>query len=534
MNSASRPPIHPAEVATLCVMAAAVLGACVSASQTRLLWLDEILTALLVTDSTIGGMLAALNDEINAMPPLYFVAGWNWVRVFGSGELALRLPSAVATCLALICIWDGLRGFANRWVATAYAIAIPLSCWQVRCALVAARPYGWYFAAYALAFALYVRCAEQPVPTRRWSIAVTVAHAALVALHYVGALFSALLVTAALVVGWLEGDPRFRRYAVCAAVGWLAAIPSVPFYLTQRNLAGEASWLDRPSWHQLNESFTCGIDGFPWMVTGLLCAWLLVASLRGTETAGRSYITFRPGLRPVAVLSALTLLLLPVVWIESQWGARVFLLRYLFPAIICWTCLVGWAAGWLFDQCGRRDAQAPAGIYKGAAAYRRAGRWRGIMTALAVGLVGLPFASASTRFWLDFAVRRSGTDSQRLQMCLNVIGSEPDSQVLTTNTRDLVEIAYYLRQRRDGAERVKLVLESGEDEPSSDRSSALALQRHYFPDCLTTLDQFLEVTPRFLVVDKDSLISQRMVERREWVGRKLTGAIWLWERDKRS
>ena len=524
MHASPRPQIHAGEIAALCGAAALIIGACFFVSQKQLFSLDEMLTALTVSQHSFAAMLSSLKDEINAMPPLYFAAGWCWVKVFGASEFSLRLPSALAISLALVCVWDGLRGFTNRWVAVLCSIGIPLLCWEIRRAAFDARPYGWYFAAYSLAFALYVRSAEETTTTGRWSIWVVLTHATLVAIHYVGGLFSALLVAAAFATWIFDGDRRYLRHGVNAAIGWLALIPSVPFYLAQRKLATELSWLERPDLSDLLESFTCGIDGFPLIATSLLCTLLLVASLRAPDLAMASRPHLPGGLRPAAILSMLSLLFLPAIWLESQWGARLFLLRYLSPTLICWACAMGWAGNWLLAQCQTSQDRAPAANQTTAWDQRLSVRRRWLTVAVTLGFLGLPVVAATARFCLDLV--RLGKKVRRPETILSVIQKHPDLPVLTGTPQDLTMAAFYLHDRT----RVSMVLESREPDSSLHQRFGTALERHFFPNSITQLGPFLASTDRFLFVDRKLAYVPFMAEHAELAGQSITGDIWLWER----
>jgi len=110
-------------------------------------WLDEAVTHRLVT-RTLGSMLSAIPHS-ESTPPLYYVAAWVWVRVFGAGEAGLRSLSALfgsVTIVALALIARRLAGDRAGLAAAALAAANPLLIWYSQ----EARAYGLLVALCAL------------------------------------------------------------------------------------------------------------------------------------------------------------------------------------------------------------------------------------------------------------------------------------------------------------------------------------------------------------------------------------------------
>ena len=92
-------PTGPRMVLTVIVAGAAMVRLCGLGD--KCLWLDEAL-AWRATQFDLGEMLHRWSYPLEAEnPPLYFALLNVWVRVFGDGEFALRLPSALAGVLAV-------------------------------------------------------------------------------------------------------------------------------------------------------------------------------------------------------------------------------------------------------------------------------------------------------------------------------------------------------------------------------------------------------------------------------------------------
>jgi mannosyltransferase len=90
------------------------------------LWFDEAYTALSIV-LPIGTILTRLRGEGNA--PLYYILMHVWTSVFGDGEYALRLVSALVGAAAVpVLYWVGTRMFSRRagLIAAALAVISPL------------------------------------------------------------------------------------------------------------------------------------------------------------------------------------------------------------------------------------------------------------------------------------------------------------------------------------------------------------------------------------------------------------------------
>ena len=106
-----------------CVVRFATLGA-------QSYWFDEAQAAHELHLS-LGSMLSSFN-AVETAPPLYFVLGWVWVHLFGSGAVALRSLSALAgTALIPIVYLAGRELVSSRagLVAAAFAAVNPFMVW---------------------------------------------------------------------------------------------------------------------------------------------------------------------------------------------------------------------------------------------------------------------------------------------------------------------------------------------------------------------------------------------------------------------
>jgi 4-amino-4-deoxy-L-arabinose transferase-like glycosyltransferase len=233
------------------------------------LWLDEAFTHRIATNP-LGDMLDLIRQGENT-PPLYYALTWAWCQIAGTGEAALRVPSALAGTATIPVAYLIGRQVATRMAGLLLA------------GLVAASPFLVWYSQEARAYSLVVLLVSVSLlfalrlddsPTRRnlvgWSAAATLA----VATHYF-ATFVVLLEAA-----WLLWRPDARRAVLCGlAPVILAGLALVPLALDQRDnqgaQVGEASIPSR--FGDLAQEFLVGKYGGPVRGLGPLCALLIVA-----------------------------------------------------------------------------------------------------------------------------------------------------------------------------------------------------------------------------------------------------------------
>jgi mannosyltransferase len=78
----------------------------------RLLWYDEVLTAISSRQPTIRAMLDSLGS-LDAVPPLYFLITRGFYWAFHHSDFALRIPSALALGAGMIVTFDIVRRLTN-------------------------------------------------------------------------------------------------------------------------------------------------------------------------------------------------------------------------------------------------------------------------------------------------------------------------------------------------------------------------------------------------------------------------------------
>jgi O-antigen/teichoic acid export membrane protein len=189
----------------------------------RSLWIDEATTAHQIS-LPFGAMLHNL-ETTDVHPPLDYAIEWVTVRIFGTGETALRLPSllALTAIVPLLYVtgrelWDRRAGLA---AATLAAVA-PFVVWYAQ----EARMYALFMLLATLAFWLQVRAIRHGT-WRDWLL-YSVAAAALMWTQYFAVLFL-LAQQVGFAVAAYKGRADWRRWA--GSVGLLALLvaPVLPF-----------------------------------------------------------------------------------------------------------------------------------------------------------------------------------------------------------------------------------------------------------------------------------------------------------------
>jgi mannosyltransferase len=182
-------------------------------------WYDEAFTPVRVLHAGLGATLHSVVHTENS-PPLWYLLAWVDVRLFGDGELALRLPSALAGIATVGVAWAIGRELAGERCALACAALVavnPLFVWYSQ----EARVYALFALTSAVAMLCCLRLWRQPSRGRVAAFALSGSVALLS--HY----FAAFLLLGMAV--WLLRDrrrPALGAVAVLALVG-LALLPLI-------------------------------------------------------------------------------------------------------------------------------------------------------------------------------------------------------------------------------------------------------------------------------------------------------------------
>jgi uncharacterized membrane protein len=172
-------------------------------------WYDEAFIPVHVLHSGLAASWRSFVHSENT-PPLWYLIAWADARAFGTGEIALRWPSALAGTATVPVVWAIARELSERRavaVASAALVAVnPIFVWYSQ----EARAYGLVVLLAALTILCFLRAERQPTSRRMAAFALT---GSLALLSHYFAVF--LLVPMVL---WLAREPTRRRAALPAIV----------------------------------------------------------------------------------------------------------------------------------------------------------------------------------------------------------------------------------------------------------------------------------------------------------------------------
>ena len=187
---------------------------------TRGLWLDEAISVGMAQMSLSGLMTELRFGDVH--PPGHYLLLWGVVRVLGTGELAIRLPSVLAGIALIPALYMLAREAYDRsagLIAAGFAVVAPIPVWYAQ----EARMYAPFLLLGVLALLAQLKAIDRGAP-QDWLL-YAVATAGLLWLQYFGALPVLVQQMAFGYVAWR----RRRQHDVLRPllVGWATATSAV-------------------------------------------------------------------------------------------------------------------------------------------------------------------------------------------------------------------------------------------------------------------------------------------------------------------
>jgi len=326
---------------------------------------DELLSYYLLSDKSFLHMLSAFHDKINAGPPLYFLFGWIWARIFGVSELSLRLISCLGMATALWLLWVTLRRTYGFWSTSIGVLSVFCTSGIVLYQNAEARMYGLFIAFCALGLLLYDTACRKSGFSRGLLIGTACTHAAIVNTHLFGLIYSAALLFALILRDRCFKVARIQLY-LSIALGWVSLIPYIPSFLNQSGAANVRTWLPRPILGDLAQFLTLSSpsllsgDSLQTLVNVFALVLLVITSgaqfLLWWMDGGEGYDSReegqpRPESEMALLIVAYAFLAVPVfIWIFSQGPKPIFCDRYMLPTALSWSILLAYVASRLLCQ----------------------------------------------------------------------------------------------------------------------------------------------------------------------------------------
>ena len=324
-------------------LAAFLLAAAVWPKITAGFWTDEAGTWWIVRDGF--GDAVARAEWWSATSPFYYSLLWAWSRLFGLGEVSLRLPSllcglaSAALLHRLARFWFDAEG---AWLAVVFFLMSRF----VAFAVVDARPYSLGLMLLLAAWVSLLSWLEDG--RRRHGVLFVLCAAGAVWAHY-------MLALGLLPLAWYLRPLGWRRALAALLGGALLLLPRAWQVAEVAGRRGQLSFA-RPA-----GALDLAIALFPLELAALAVLGALVATfatVRRPRGAPRDFLPCRPrrSLAPVALLAALPPLTL---FLLSRFGgAQFFVYRYMIAREIG----LALAAAWLVSGLTRRGLRAATAV----------------------------------------------------------------------------------------------------------------------------------------------------------------------------
>jgi Dolichyl-phosphate-mannose-protein mannosyltransferase len=338
---------------------------CVVFSAKKYFGNDELLSYYLLSDKSFFHMLSAFHDKINAAPPLYFLLGWIWSRIFGASELSLRLFSCLGMSAALWLVWATLRRTYGLWPTSVAVLSVFCTSGIVLWQNTEARWYGLFIAFCALGLLLYDTACRKSGFSRGLLIATACTHVAIVNTHLFGLIYSGAFLLSLILRDRCFKAVRVQLY-LSIVLSWFSLIPYIPSFLNQTDAASLRTWLPKPIIGDLVQFLTLSS---PSLVSGdsLQTLLNLFALVLLVITSGAQFLLWRdegddgyesrqeqkigPDSEVALLMVAYAFLAVPVIiWIFSQGPKPIFCDRYMLPSAMSWSILLAYVASRLLYQ----------------------------------------------------------------------------------------------------------------------------------------------------------------------------------------
>ncbi len=282
----------------------------------RVFWFDELFTIHIARLPHLSTIWAALSNGVDALPPTYYMLVRAFDALFGPGDIAARVPSAIALAIGLLVIFDcarrltdGLHGLIALGVAT--CSFLPYYGYE-------ARSYAIYFMLAALAFWVWT---YEGLSTRAQAILFGACFFAGVCFHY----YFVMCLAPYFVWELLRWKPGRRPSAklVGGIVGCMVPVLLLsPLILSfSRKFAG--GYWNRPSFLELRAIYSQLFpDGL--FLLALVAIWIVLgrSSSSGKEDA------VLPSMSSAEAIGWLFLAIPLAAFVVAEWKTNAFYSRY--------------------------------------------------------------------------------------------------------------------------------------------------------------------------------------------------------------
>ena len=335
-----------------------ILGLVLRFAVPRGIWLDE---AISVHQAKLG--LSDMLENIfygDRHPPLHHLSLWLTVKVFGTSELAVRLPSLIAGTLVIPALYELGRELFDRrtgLIAAAFVAVSPLLIWYAQ----EARMYAFVTLFGVLALLTQVRVMRSPT-VGNWALYI-LATSALLWSHYFGLLLIGVqqVVFIYLILQRRRAGEADRAlmigFAYSAVVLVLQLIPLLAFAAGQYDSTSGAAGSPSGTYDSL--SFYAVVANMAWALWGYHSDGIteLLAALWPLFLLLSLLLLGRGGSRQTIVLAAAAFVPIVLLFFVALFDRELFEVRYFLVTIPLLFLLVArLVTGWLRSQRGRAIA----------------------------------------------------------------------------------------------------------------------------------------------------------------------------------
>ncbi len=313
----------------------------------RVFWFDELFTLHIARLSSVTSIWHALGNGVDALPPTYYMLVRAFDSLFGAGDVAARLPSALALAVGLLIVFDcarrltnGLHGLVALCVAT--CSFLPYYGYE-------ARSYAIYFMLAALSLWVWT---NDRLGARTQAIAFGAVFFAGVCFHYYFVMCLAPYVAWEL-LRWKPGQRPPAKLLAGMAGCILPVLLMSPLILSFSRKFSGGYW-NRPSFLELRAIYSQLFpDGL--FLLALIMVWIALVSAGSTEPK-TNVVT------PMLSTEAIGWLFLGIplaAFVLAEWKTNAFYSRY-FIGVLPGVAVAFAISLW---RHGRRVTQVSMGVF---------------------------------------------------------------------------------------------------------------------------------------------------------------------------
>lgn len=235
------------------------------------LWYDEAYSVIRSTN--IVRYLSRIDTHMQA--PLYYVFLHIIIRLFGNSEIAIRIPSALASILAIILLYRILKARCSPHTALVGALLCALSPFQLWYAQ-EARVYSLAFCMSLVLIWLFLTWYKKEGRGTREIVLLSLASIIALMIHYF-LIFIIVPILICFVFGLEKEKRAFFLYIIPVVL--IAAFPIYPIFLRQIVAVKEYFWLTPPTISDLVFTLSNVIFGYTIPAYMSMCGFFLILIL---------------------------------------------------------------------------------------------------------------------------------------------------------------------------------------------------------------------------------------------------------------